>query len=190
MNIDEKNKKYQAEEDIELPEWAGKLVKFSYLGFGLFLLVSSLFLLGCSSAGASDGLNWQSATSVISEERAKEIIAENSAESANRDSILETMRVFQSDEGLLFVDFNSPELTGRLGSLHVIYDSEDNLIFGRYLPSRLPEGVPTLQLSERTSGGYPCLVINSDPTETEITQYTLCYQGADWVVVDEAVVSY
>ncbi|WP_346293154.1 hypothetical protein [Sphaerothrix gracilis] len=189
LDINEKNQRYQEKEDIELPEWTGKLVKYSYLGFGLFLLVSSLFLLGCSSAGASDGLNWQSATSVISEERAREIVEENSSESADIDAILEAMQVFQSDE-LLLVDFNSPLLTGRLGTLHVIYDSEGNRIFNRYLPSRLPGGVPTLHFSERTSDGYPCLLINAEPTETEITQYTLCYQGADWVVVNEAVVSY
>ena len=189
LDVNEKNQRYQEKEDIELPEWTGKLVKYSYLGFGLFLLVSSLFLLGCSSAGASDGLNWQSATSVISEERAREIVEENSSESADIDAILEAMQVFQSDE-LLLVDFNSPLLTGRLGTLHVIYDSEGNRIFNRYLPSRLPGGVPTLQFSERTSDGYPCLLINAEPTETEITQYTLCYQGADWVVVNEAVVSY
>lgn len=189
IDIDEKNKRNKDSGDIELPEWAGRVVRYLYLGAGLFLLASSLTLLGCSSAGAATGLDWQDATSILSEERAQVIVEENSSTSGEElDSIVDSMKVFESDEGLLFVDFNSSLLSGRLGSLYVIYDENENIIFNRYLSKQLPEGIPVLEISTRQSGGYSCLLVNL-LENSEVTQSTLCYegQGTEWIVVNTVI---
>jgi hypothetical protein len=195
LDIDEKNQRHQAAGDIELPEWAGRVVRYLYLGLSFALLLSSLTLMSCSSAGASDGLNWQDATQVISETRALEIVGENSSVSGeDQQSILESMQVYQSDDGLLIVDFDSPFLSGRLGSLYVIYDADGKQIFNRYISKNLPEGVPVLQFSpDREGTEYPCLLISmlDEPANPEsgIAQVTLCYDGADWIETNTEVVT-
>jgi hypothetical protein len=174
-------------DNLEVPEWTAKMIRFFYLGIGIFLLTSSLMLLGCSSAGASDSITWQPATNVISAARAREIIGENSSVSSEStiQSMIESMKVAQLSQGLLMVDFNSPMLTGIAGGRYAIYDSNQKQIFNRYLPAFLPSGVPTVQLAERTGASdYPCLVVNTltEPAnaETDITQLTLCYDGGEW----------
>lgn len=195
IDIDEKNKRHQEAGDIELPEWAGRVARYLYLGLGLFLIASTLTLMSCSSAGASDGFNWRNASKVISEERALAIVEENSSASGeDLKSILESMQVYESDVGLLFVDFNSRLLSGRLGSLYVIYDADGKRIFNRYISKRLPEDVPVIQFSpNREASGYPCLLINllDDPVNPEsgIAQVTLCYDGSDWVEANTEVVT-
>jgi hypothetical protein len=195
LDIDEKNKRHQAAGDMELPEWAGRVVRYLYLGLSLALLASSLTLMSCASAGAADGLNWQDATQVISEQRALEIVGENSSVSGeDQQSILESMQVYQSDDGLLVVDFNSPLLSGRLGSLYVIYEADGKQIFNRYISKNLPEDVPVIQFSpDREGTDYPCLLISllDEPTDPEsgIAQVTLCYDGADWIETNTEVVT-
>jgi hypothetical protein len=195
LDIEAKNQRHQAAGDVELPEWAGRVVRYLYLGLSLALLVSSLTLMSCASAGAVDGFNWQGATQVISEESALAIIGENSSVAGeDQQTILESMQVYQSDAGLLIVDFNSPLLSGRLGSLYVIYDADGKQIFNRYLSKNLPEEVPVIQFSpDREGTDYPCLLISllDQPTHPEsgIAQVTLCYDGADWIETNTEVVT-
>lgn len=200
IDIDEINKRNAALGDIEVPAWVGKLLRFSYLGFGLFLLASSLALLGCSSAVAVDSeLEWQSATEVVSEARVREIAIENSAyaesDQENVDSLTSAMLVSQLSEEILIVDFNSPLLTGRAGTLFAVYEGNGmgDLILARYFNKRIPQGVPVIQLSERTGiDDYPCFVVNDieQPTDsTDIVQATLCYDGAEWNTVEQKIVS-
>jgi len=196
LDIEAKNQRGQHTGDIELPDWTGRLLRFLYLGAGLFLLASSLTLLGCSSAGASqDAVVWQPATDVMAPERAEDIIAANSSalSASEQNSVLQSMRVAELGDELRLVDFNNPLLTGRLGALYVIYEGDGDRIFNRYLNPRLPEGVPVVQIADRRSGGYPCLIINdvSQPAGSGgmgIAQTTLCYDGADWIEANTEVV--
>ena len=57
LDVDEMNARSQEKGDLELPRWAGFFAKFVYLGLGVFLLISSLLLSGCS-ADASARLDW------------------------------------------------------------------------------------------------------------------------------------
>ncbi len=197
LDIDEKNRRSQHAGDIELPDWMGRILRFVYLGAGLFLLASSLTLFGCASAGASqDSVVWQSATQVVTAERAKEIIAANSSalSTAEQESLLQSMQIAELREGLRLVDFNNSILTGRLGSLYVIYERDGDRIFNRYLNQQLPEGVPVIQLADRDSGGYPCLLINdvsqgAGADDIGIAQTTLCYDGVTWNEANTEVVN-
>ena len=192
LDIEAKNQRGQHTGDIELPDWTGRLLRFLYLGAGLFLLASSLTLLGCSSAGASeDAVVWEPATDVMAPARAQDIIAANSSalSASEQNAVLQSMRVAELGDELRLVDFNNPLLTGRLGALYVIYDR----IFNRYLNPRLPEGIPVVQIADRRSGGYPCLIIN-DVSQSAgsggmgIAQTTFCYGGADWIEANTEVV--
>lgn len=196
LDIESKNQRSQQTGDIELPNWVGRVLRFLYLGAGLFLLASSLTLLGCSSAGANeDSVVWQPVTNVMSAERAQEIIAVHSSalSMSEQDSLLQSMRVAELGGDLRMVDFNNPLLTGRLGALYVIYEGDGDRIFNRYLNPRLPEGVPVVQIADRRSSGYPCLIIN-DVSQSAgsggmgIAQTTLCYDGADWIEANTEVV--
>jgi hypothetical protein len=195
LDIEAKNQRGQHTGDIELPDWTGRLLRFLYLGAGLFLLASSLTLWGCSSAGASeDAVVWQPATDVMATARAQDIIAANSSalSAPEQDSVLQSMRVAELGDELRLVDFNNPLLTGRLGALYVIYECDGDRIFNRYLSQQLPEGIPVVQRSPRQQGEHPCLLINrlhqSLTDQQAIAQTTLCYDGATWFEANTAVV--
>lgn len=196
LDIDGKNQQAKDSGDIELPRWVGRLLRFMYLGAGLFLMASSLTLMGCSSAGASEeAVVWQPATEVLSAEQSQAIIAANSSalSDAEQASLRQSMRVAELGEGMRMIDFNSDLLTGRLGALYVIYDRDGDLIFNRYLNPKLPDGVPVVQRSERSRSGYPCFRINdvtqpAGSTSLGIAQTTLCYDGANWVEANTEVV--
>ncbi len=196
LDIDKKNQQAHDSGDIELPRWVGRLLRLMYLGAGLFLMASSLTLMGCSSVGASEeAVVWQPAAEVLSAERSQAIIAANSSalSDAEQASLRQSMRVAELGEGMRMIDFNSDLLTGRLGSLYVIYDRDGDLIFNRYLNPKLPDGVPVVQHSERSRSGYPCFMVNDvtqppGSADLGIAQTTLCYDGANWVEANTEVV--
>ena len=196
LDIDEKNQQAQDTGDIELPHWVGRLLRFMYLGAGLFLMASSLTLMGCSSVGASEeAVVWQPATEVLSAERSQAIIATHSSalSEAEQASVRQSMQVTELGEGMQMIDFNNALLTGRLGSLYVIYDRDGDRIFNRYLNPKLPDGVPVVQRSDRSRNGYPCFIVNdvTQPTGSTapgIAQTTLCYDGVNWIDANTEVV--
>jgi hypothetical protein len=195
FDIEAKNQQRQQVGDVELPAWVGRLLRLIYLGAGLFLLASSLTLLGCSSAGADQGeLSWQPAAEVLSPERIQDIITAHSSalSEAEQEALVQSMQVADLGAGLKIVDFNHPLLQGRLGALYVIYGPQGERIFSRYLSQQLPEGIPVVQRSPRQQGQDPCLVINrlhqSLTDQQAIAQTTLCYDGATWLEANTAVV--
>lgn len=193
LDVDEMNTRNQERGDIELPRWSGKFAKFIYLGLGLALLLSSLLLSGCASAKADDSPNWRSATEVLPEDRARQIVSQNSSVTNEEiSSIVDSMRVAEMDNGMLIVDFNNPLLTGRIGSLFTIYNADGDRIFNRYLSQQLPEGVPVIQLSDRTHSNNPCIIVNSanQPAQagSDVLQTLLCFEGSQWVTENQKIV--
>ncbi|HEY9816091.1 MAG TPA: hypothetical protein V6D20_09895, partial [Candidatus Obscuribacterales bacterium] len=103
LDIDGKNQQAKDSGDIELPRWVGRLLRLMYLGAGLFLMASSLTLMGCSSAGASEeAVVWKPAAEVLSAERSQAIIAANSSalSEAEQESVRQSMQVTELGEGM------------------------------------------------------------------------------------------
>lgn len=193
LDIDEMNNRSKERGDVELPDWSGRFAKFIYLGLGLALLLSSLLLSGCASAKADDLPDWQAAADTLPEGQVREIVIQNSSVTDQEiSSIVRSMLVAEMDNGMLIVDFNNPLLTGRIGSLYTIYNTSGDRIFNRYLSQQLPEGVPVIQLSDRTNSGNSCIIVNSAnqpaQVDSDVLQTLLCFEGSQWVTQNQKIV--
>ena len=129
-------------------------------------------------------LNWQPATTIVSEEKLGQLIEAHSdfLESNEFDSIL-SMALAYEENDLILVDFNSELLCGRAGCLYVgLRRSTGEEILSSYLTVALPPSQPAIETVDR---GYilPCLIVRDvDEVDKTITKSTFCYQSVDWVL--------
>ena len=134
-------------------------------------------------ATAAAALNWQPATTLLSEEELRQLIDNHSdfLEPDEFDSILNSALAYE-ENNLVLVDFNTELLCGRAGCLYVgLRRSTGKEILSSYLTVTLPSGEPVIGTVDR---GYtlPCLVVRDIDAEDTITKSTFCYQSVDWVL--------
>ena len=146
---------------------------------GLFMVLK---LLGFPATAAA-ALNWQPATTLLSEEELRQLINNHSdfLEPDEFDSILNSVLAYEESD-LVLVDFNTELLCGRAGCLYVgLRRSTGEEILSSYLTVALPSGEPVIETVDR---GYtlPCLIVRDIDSEDTITKSTFCYQSVDWVL--------
>lgn len=178
--------------DRELPEWAQTRVNYLRLVFMVIfaaLAIGGLF--GCSANASNE---WRPAPDLLTETQQQEILDANTSNSSSPDelsSIAESMRVRELAEGLVAVDFNSPLLTGQLGTRFVVYyitDETPSPVLETHLVKTLPENFPLIDTLEQTLNGLPCLVIHQVDmrVRSEVTRYEFCYDGNTYVLQNES----
>lgn len=169
--------------DRELPEWAQTRVNYLRLGFiFLFAALAIGGLVGCSASASDD---WRPATDLLTDAQQQTVLDANTSNSLNPDElsgIAESMRVQELAEGLVAVDFNSPLLTGQLGTRFVVYyiaDEPPSPVLETHLVKTLPDGFPLIDTLEQTLNGLPCLAIHQvdSRVRSEVTRYEFCYDG-------------
>lgn len=133
-------------------------------------------------ATAAAELNWQPATTLLSEEALRQLIDNHSdfLEPDEFDGILNSALAYEESD-LVLVDFNTELLCGRAGCLYVGLRRSREEILSSYLTVSLPSGEPVIETVDR---GYtlPCLVVRDIDDEDTITKSTFCYQSVDWVL--------
>ena len=134
-------------------------------------------------ATAAAALNWQPATTLLSEEELRQLIDNHSdfLEPDEFDRILNSALAYEESD-LVLVDFNTEFLCGRAGCLYVgLRKSTGEEILSSYLTVLLPSGEPVIETVDR---GYtlPCLIVRDIDSEDTITKSTFCYQSVDWVL--------
>ena len=151
----------------------------SFVGCLLLVLKFSGF-----PATAAVELNWQPATTIVSEEKLGRLIEAHSdfLESNEFNRIL-SMALAYEEKDLILVDFNSELFCGRAGCLYVgLRRSTGEEILSSYLTVALPPSQPAIETVDR---GYtlPCLIVRDvDEVDKTITKSTFCYQSVDWVL--------
>ena len=146
---------------------------------GLFMILK----LSGFPATAAAALNWQPATTLLSEEELRQLIDNHSdfLEPDEFDSILNSALAYEESD-LVLGDFNTELLCGRAGRLYVgLRKSTGEEILASYLTVALPSGEPVIETADR---GYtlPCLIVRDIDNGNTITKSTFCYQSVDWVL--------
>lgn len=128
---------------------------------------------------------WVPLTTVISLDQLTEIIAENTAPSAEIEPIADSALVYEQGD-LRLIDFNNSSLCGRGGCALVGYRlSTGERILTIYL-ERMSSDQPLVEVVAAEGFELPCLLVPPIPEETSIFEETeketLCYQDNTWSV--------
>lgn len=124
--------------------------------------------------------NWQPLSDLVPPEKLAEIVAENTAPSANREAIAASAIGYEQS-GLLLVDFNTTSLCGVGGCALAGYQlSTGERILSTYTHT---SGEPIVEVVERDGFELPCLFVHTTPRSlSQQEKDVLCYEGDHWEV--------
>ncbi len=179
--------------DKEIPEWAQTKVNYLRLVLVcLFAVIALSGLLGGCSALASD--DWQASNELLTDAQLQTVVDENTSNlpEPQRAELLEAMRVHAVTETVVAIDFNSPLLTGQLGTLFAVYafsEDEPRSLLQIYLTDVLPPGdeFALLHVTDRLVNGLPCLQFDQlqNPAQPEVSRLEYCYDNNAYVFQDQ-----
>ncbi|MFB2773176.1 hypothetical protein ACE1AT_28480 [Pelatocladus sp. BLCC-F211] len=166
-----------------------RLVRYFHFSLGIFLLISTLLLNGCSNTNSAEvGLNWHN-VSKIPKSLVNLAVSENTSLLPVETSSIKvaTISTHKKDKRLYLLNFNSSDLCGRLGCLYAGYLSQGqgqySSVMNLYLQPDLPPGKHLINITSDSftnTSKLPCLDIqqvNFNPTLQEITY---CFDGSDY----------
>ena len=145
----------------------------------ILLVIAGLFIGSGSRAESSE--QWQSLSELVSPQQLTQIIADNTAPSANRPGIASSAVGFKEGD-LLVIDFKTSTLCGVGGCAIAAYgiSTGERLLF-TYVSQ--PSGQPIVELTQRPGVELPCLLVSPSSaviSEQRTTRETLCYQDGEW----------
>ena len=149
----------------------------------LLLAIGGLFISSGSKAESAE--QWQPLSELVSPQQLTQIIAENTAPSANRAEIASAAVGLQKGD-LLVIDFATSALCGVGGCAIAGYrasSGEQILLTYARQPSANQQIV---EFVDRPGSELPCLLI-APPINTPargLTRDTLCYRNGAWVTED------
>ncbi|MEM6432420.1 MAG: hypothetical protein AAF773_00965 [Cyanobacteria bacterium P01_D01_bin.115] len=175
--------------DRELPEWAQSKVNYLRLVLICLLMVMTFsgFLSGCSALASGD---WQAVTELLTDAQLQTVMDENTSNlpEPQRAELLEAMRAQAVTDTVVAIDFNSPLLTGQLGTLFAVYaffEDHPRSLLQIYLTDGLPPGndFALLHVTDRLVNGLPCLQVDQlqNPAQPEVARLEYCYDGNTYV---------
>lgn len=149
----------------------------------LLLAIGGLFISSGSKAESAE--QWQPLSELVSSQQLTQIIADNTAPSANRAEIASAAVGLQKGD-LLIVDFETSALCGVGGCAIAGYRaSTSEQILLTYV-RQASASQPIVEFIERPGVALPCLLI-APPINVPargLTQDTLCYRNGAWVTED------
>ena len=129
--------------------------------------------------------NWQLLSNLVSQEKLRQIVEENTGPSANRGEIANAARGYEQD-GLLIVDFNNPSLCGFGGCAIAGYlTSTGERILSAYV-IRPSADAELVELIVQEDNALPCLTLTSRDSRTSSSSKVICYRNQGWV---ESIIS-
>lgn len=164
-----------------------RLVRLFQLSLGIFLLLSTLLLNGCSSHSADVGLTWLP-SSTIPKTLLQAAVTENTTLSADKSTqiTVATVPTKQKNQQLYIFNYNTAETCGRLGCLYVAYLADKNQkrykqVLSVYLHPDLPAEHPLFSLSPQTQGQtLPCLEVKQVSKKDTLTHLTYCFNDSSY----------
>jgi hypothetical protein len=165
--------------DQPAPRWLHLGVYFFRLGIGLFLALS-LLLSSCAVLASEDF--WKPATSVLTPEQVRVIIAEESIYTIDTvpEDWIEQARAHQAGN-LTLINFDESDLCGHAGCLYVGYTQDETsaslkqVLYLRLNPA-LPPGVPLFEEAEQSFNGLPCLTVHQ-LEQNRLLAIGFCFNG-------------
>ncbi|MBP0019420.1 MAG: hypothetical protein J7647_17935 [Cyanobacteria bacterium SBLK] len=150
-------------------------------------LLWAVLLLG--SCGGREAMRWQSAESYFDRPVLEEIIEDNSTVPISRLEGRVRVSEMVSNPRLVWVDFNTEGMCGRLGCAYVVYgESEEGWkrLWMQYLDPHLPPDVPLVSRSStKPVWASFCLDINQLEGETALRRMQVCWDGKEMRKVEQ-----
>jgi hypothetical protein len=145
------------------------------------VLLATGIVFNVSRAEGTTAEAWQPLSELVSAAELAQIIADNTAPSADRRAISHTaVGLLEGD--LLVIDFKTPQLCGVGGCSIVGYRaSTGEQILSTYAV-QTGAGKPIVELVERAGTELPCLLIapSVGATAQGLTRDALCYRDGEW----------
>ncbi|NJM73781.1 MAG: hypothetical protein HC862_28730 [Scytonema sp. RU_4_4] len=173
-----------------------RLVRYFHLSLGIFLIISTLLLNGCSNTNtAGVGLNWQNA-SKIPKSLVNLAASENtSLLSVETSSIkVATIPTHEKDKRLYLLNFNSPDLCGRLGCLYAGYlgkgQGQYSSVMNLYLQPDLPPGKHLISVTPDSfinTSKLPFLDVQQINFNRTLQAITYCFDGSHYQPVKNSL---
>ncbi len=128
---------------------------------------------------------WQPLSEIVTPEKLSEIVAENTAPSADQDAIAQSALGYEQND-LLLVDFNTPTLCGAGGCALAGYQtSTEERVLTVYV-ERISADAPIVEVIDQPGFELPCLLVPPAPDDNSIFQETgkdtLCYRDGSWAI--------
>ncbi|MBW4435221.1 MAG: hypothetical protein KME28_26795 [Pelatocladus maniniholoensis HA4357-MV3] len=163
-----------------------RLVRYFHFSLGIVLMISALLLNGCSNTNTTEvGLNWHNARK-IPKSLVNLAVSENTSLLPVKVSSIKvaTIPTHDKDKHLYILNFNSPDLCGRLGCLYAGYLSQDqgqySSVMNLYLQPDLPPGKHLISISSdnfTNTSNLPCLDIQQINFNPILQEITYCFDG-------------
>lgn len=172
-----------------------RLVRYFHLALGFSLLITSLFLSGCSNDNSlGTSLNWQNANAVPKSLLLSATTQNTTLPSTQIDSIKVAVIPTRRKNHLYIFNFNSPNLCGELGCLYAGYLNNaqgSKQVFKLYLQPNVLPGKHLITLmndNSKNSLGLPCLNAQQVLNNTTLQMLTYCFDGNDYQPVENTLI--
>lgn len=157
----------------------------TFLAIALFGITLVTGLVSYRAIANSTEPNWQPLTEMLSPAKLSEIIAENTAPSADREAIANSAIGYEEND-LLLIDFQSPALCGIGGCALAGYQpSTGERVLAVYV-ERVSPDEPLVEVVDEEGFELPCLLVPPAPDGNSIFEETerdtLCYQDGEWQI--------
>ncbi|PMB12555.1 hypothetical protein CI592_02285 [Fischerella thermalis CCMEE 5328] len=163
------------------------LVRYFHFSLGIFLLISTLLLNGCSNTNSAEvGLNWHNA-SKIPKSLVNLAVSENTSLLPVEVSSIKvaTIPTHDQDKRLYLLNFNSSDLCGRLGCLYAGYlgkgQGQYSSVMNLYLQPDLPPGKHLISVTSDSftnTSNFPCLDVKQVNFNRTLQEITYCFDGS------------
>lgn len=169
-----------------------RLVRYFHLSLGIFLLISVLFLNGCSSRTDGVKISWND-TSKVPASLMQLAISENTSLSSTTKSSIKFASVKGQGKRLYLFNYNNSSLCGKLGCLYTGYVDKGKNQYTRVMNLYLqPELEPNQNLISVSSDNYnsnfnlPCLDIQQLNDNHTLQKLTYCDEGGYYQAVESS----
>ncbi|RUT03791.1 hypothetical protein DSM106972_047050 [Dulcicalothrix desertica PCC 7102] len=172
-----------------------RLVRYFHLSLGLFLLISVLFLNGCSNTNANGvKIRWSN-TEKVPASLMRLAIADNTSLSSTARTSIQVSEVGLKDQDnrLYLFNYNDSRLCGRLGCLYTGYINKGKNKFTRvinlYLQPKKAPGENLISIKPNNFGStsnIPCLDIQQLNDNRTLQKITYCDEGGYYQAVENS----
>ncbi|MBW4604357.1 MAG: hypothetical protein KME29_33510 [Calothrix sp. FI2-JRJ7] len=170
-----------------------RLVRYFHLSLGIFLLITVLFLNGCSNTNADEvKIRWSNFNKVPASLMQLAIADNTSLSSTAKTSIkVADVGLKNKDNRLYLFNYNDFRLCGRLGCLYTGYVNKGKNQFTRvinlYLQPNVAPGENLISINSNNFGStsnLPCLDIQQLNDNRNLQKITYCDEGGYYQAVE------
>lgn len=158
------------------------------IGCMALFVVSALLVKATSSKKGGRSLTWTAASDIAPRSLIETALRQNSIAGVEAKSI-KVLQIPSRGAGKLYIfDFQSPQLCGAGGCIYPVYQESGKLVLSVIANPNLPKGEVLIRADGMEQNGFPCFVITqSTSTEGMVSRSQYCYQGREFVKLNEAL---